>query len=626
MLEDRPVVEDVLPHARVANVQQRTDRRVEADLSSLVEDPIRHDAPHGVTEHRLGIALPDEVTGGDPLGDLEERPVEKGRSILDRLRHRVVVVLVEDGRHRLVKELVEHPVAKEPPAVSLLAERLTPGPVQEAGEDLRVQKDVVAELGGLDEHLGIGQVRVPHERPHPPPPRLQGRAEPLRVLTHLIEVRVVVVVVPAEELVCSGSADRDPVPLLGQGLDQKPLDVVADRVNGRVVVPDQRSQPVEEATRLEGDTGVPDAEGFHRVIDQRPLVVPLVRTHDREAVHVMVEDVAGHADQAVGVDAATHQEGQRHVRPQTQPHGSKHSLPDAGHGLLVGQRLGRFVAGPPVALLAACAVRFDGEHRAWPDLPQPDVERRAILIEGLVPVDEVAVQVLVVDGQTAPEQGRDQLDLRAEVDPLGTRIEVKRLLPEAVPAQQKAALGFVVQRKRPHPLTAVEALGTIRGKDPKEHLGVALRAKLAVCPAVGAPKLPVVVDLAVVDDDPRAEAHGLVGPRLEIDDAETGVEQVDAPARGRLVPVETAGVRAPVMHETQTLIEPLLVDRGRSKVTGYSAHASDERESFTTETQRREDSPRRRGNAEKTKSKNDSLCSWVAWASSACPCFQASRC
>jgi hypothetical protein len=168
---------------------------------------------------------------------LEERPVQERRAVLDREAHRVEVVLVQDHRDRLVEELVEHPVAKQVAGEGGLVEALVERRRQVAAELVRAQVDVVAEARIAHEALGVGEVRIAHQRRDVRAPR----GERDRVERDLAQVEEVVVVIAAEELVRGRTADRHLVARPVNRLHQEPVDVVGDRRDRRVVVADERS-------------------------------------------------------------------------------------------------------------------------------------------------------------------------------------------------------------------------------------------------------------------------------------------------------------------------------------------------------------------------------------------------
>ncbi len=138
-----------------------------------------------------------------------------------------------------------------------------------------------------------------------------------------------------------------------------------------------------------------------RVLHQILLLVARVRVDDGEAVHVVAEDTLRDADQRVRIDAAAHAERQRHVGAQPQLDRADQPLARAGHRLVVRHLL--VGAGTPGAssVLGLGTIGRQHEGRARTQLPHALEERVAALVERLVAVDEIPVQVIGVDGQSA---------------------------------------------------------------------------------------------------------------------------------------------------------------------------------------------------------------------------------
>src|SRR5207245_1428893 len=111
------------------------------------------------------------------------------------------------------------------------------------------------------------------------------------------------------------------------------------------------------------------------------------------------------------------------------------------------------------------------------------------------------------------------VELGREGELAGDLADVERLDPEWVAGEEQPPGASVPQRDREHAPQTVE-----EGSPPllvavHEHLGVAVRAEAMAGALELTPQLPVVVDLAVLDD---GDAAVLVGDRLvarlEVDD------------------------------------------------------------------------------------------------------------
>src|SRR6266508_2067279 len=70
---DGALVEQGSAHPRIVAVEQREDRRVESHLPPTVDDDVGRDATERVAQHRLRVAVPDEMSRRDAERELEER-------------------------------------------------------------------------------------------------------------------------------------------------------------------------------------------------------------------------------------------------------------------------------------------------------------------------------------------------------------------------------------------------------------------------------------------------------------------------------------------------------------------------------------------------------------------------
>ena len=151
-------------HGVRARIQVVEQGRVEADLARIVDHRVGNETAHGVAQHGLGAAVAHEMAGRDLLAPVEQIGVEVGRAVLDREVHGVEIVVVEDDRDALVKQLVGHAVAQQGRGVDTLSERLAHGRTSMADEALGVEIDVIARERPADEVVGILQKRIAHDR------------------------------------------------------------------------------------------------------------------------------------------------------------------------------------------------------------------------------------------------------------------------------------------------------------------------------------------------------------------------------------------------------------------------------------------------------------------------------
>ena len=426
--------------------------------------------------------------------------------------------------------------------------------------------------GILDEVVGVLEERVANDRRDVLLPVVDRAPEECLVVAHVIEVGEVVVVVAREQLVRGRPADRDAVPVLVDRLHQEPVHEVGDRVERGVVVAHKLAQLGEEVALVGGNRGVAHAEHLLGVLDHVVLLVALVLVDDREAVHVVVENVLGDRDERHRVDPAAHAERERNVGTEAQLDRPDQALPRARDRLLVRHAVGVRPGALPVAATALLAGGPALEPAAGRQLLEALEERLAGLVERLVAVDEIAAQVGVVHPQRLAEQRCDELDLGAEVEVVTVAVDVQRLLAEAVAAQPQRLRPLVVAGEAPHAFAPVERVPAAAVERRGQHLGVGLGAELGACVAEVVADLEVVVELAVEGEPRRARAERLVGARIEVDDAQPREQQVDAVARVGRERAVGAGVRPAVVHEAQRPLDALARDGRRPGVAGYSAH------------------------------------------------------
>ena len=171
-LEDRAVPSSAVTHRGSERSSSESIGALKPTLRRC-RARVRCDSAGRVAQHRLRGAVPDQMPGRDAVGELDQCPVEEGRAVLDREVHRVEVVLVQDHRHRLVQQLVQHAVAQEVGRVALFGERLGPWRSQSKPQARRRR----GRCGRGSRRRGrtgrVAEVGVAHERPHVPLPRCE---------------------------------------------------------------------------------------------------------------------------------------------------------------------------------------------------------------------------------------------------------------------------------------------------------------------------------------------------------------------------------------------------------------------------------------------------------------------
>ena len=149
---------------------------------------------------------------------------------------------------------------------------------------------------------------------------------------------------------------------------------------------------------------------------------------------------------------------------------------------------------------------------------------------------------------------------------------VERLFGEAVAGQEEAVLAAVIDREAPHALEPVDAGRAVCQVGLEQDLRVGGGRETDASLLEFPPQLDVVVDLAVEDQRAVADGERLVGARVEIDDAQPGVEQSDI---GAAVP---EGQHGPDGRGRGFASGPVSAGSGRgpcgpADVSGDSAHA-----------------------------------------------------
>ena len=170
-------------------------------------------------------------------------------------------------------------------------------------------------------------MRIADDRLDVPAPCRDRFIVEIAVVADFVQILVVMIVVPGKQLISSGAADRDSIAVCGDRLHQEPLGVVGDGVDGRIMLKDQLTESAEKIRCINVNGCVADSQLLHCVLDHRLFVVSLVVIDDREAMHIVIEHTFGDTDERVRIDAAAHEECERHISAQTKLHGADQSIP-----------------------------------------------------------------------------------------------------------------------------------------------------------------------------------------------------------------------------------------------------------------------------------------------------------
>src|SRR5205085_7356795 len=125
----------------------------------------------------------------------------------------------------------------------------------------------------------------------------------------------------------------------------------------------------------------------------------------------------------------------------------------------------------------------------------------------------------------APEGAR----LAREHEPAAARAVVERLDPKAVARAEEPSPRAVPEREGPHAVEALDAALAPLAVGGEDDLGVGRAAEAVALGLELAAELPVVVDLAVVDEPKRAvlAREGLVARVAQVDDREPAEAERD---------------------------------------------------------------------------------------------------
>ena len=201
------------------------------------------------------------------------------------------------------------------------------------------------------------------------------------------------------------------------------------------------------------------------------------------------------------------------------------------------------------------------ERHAGRQLGQPFEKSRRLLVERLVTVDEVARDLLAIDGQGGPEEGEDEFRLGTEIEPLLVAMNEQRLLPKAVAAQDEAALVLIEKGKRPHTLASVQGGDTLVRQKLEHHLRVSTGLECPTGSFKIVAEFSVIIELAVKGDVAIAKGHRLYAAGVRVDDAEPAMEQEHGLPVAAHVLLGALAVGTAAIHESEARGHSVL--RGR---------------------------------------------------------------
>ena len=168
---------------------------------------------------------------------------------------------------------------------------------------------------------------------------------------------------------------------------------------------------------------------------------------------------------------------------------------------------------------------------------------------------------------------RQRAQLGGELEPARDDAVEQRLDPEAIAGEDEAAASGIPDRDREHAAQALRESRPVLLVEMDEHLGVAVGAEAVALRLQLGAELPVVVELAVLDDD---DAAVLVRDRLvaglEVDDRQPAGGETDG-----AVDVDAARVGPAVDERRAHRLEPAPVrPRGRHD-SADPTHAAESR-------------------------------------------------
>jgi len=354
--------------------------------------------------------------------------------------------------------------------------------------------------------------------------------------------------VAAEQLVGAHPREQDLHPRLpGRPADQVGVDGggVADRLVER------RHHPGQEVDHVGGDLDLVQLDavagchlaGVVGVVGHGLETLVLGAEGDRVGVDGGVGPLGQNGDDA-GVESAGEEGRHGHVGDQVGSHRLLDDGPEVGRRGTVGGG-GGHVGQPPVV------VELRGP--VGPDL-QPGAGRQLVdVLDDATLVGDPVVEHRRHQGpglhlQLGPDGAHQRLQLRGEHHPVAPAADEEGLDPELVTGQEEMARALVEDGEGEHAPEPVEG-----GRPPPsprlEHdLGVGAGPEAHPGGGQLGPQLPVVVELAVVDQGQAVAAEGLGGGVGEVDDRQAPVGQVG----GHPVVdegVQPGAVGPPVGHE-----------------------------------------------------------------------------
>ena len=256
-------------------------------------------------------------------------------------------------------------------------------------------------------------------------------------------------------------------------------------------------------------------------------------------LRVIAEKHARGSDDRRRVDASGELRGHRHVASQVELDALEEEVANVVRGLLEACLAVRVRIDAPVAgrLGEPRPIEVDLEEMGGRELADLREERPVARVSRAEA--EVVDQALGIDAPADSRELEERSRLRAERDAPAPPGQVERLDPEGVAGQQEAARADVEVREGEHPDEALEDPGSPFVEPRQQHLRVGARAKAPPQRLELGPKLEVVRDLAVEDDEGRAvhAGHRLPARLRRVEDREAPAEEEEArPGRARSAP------------------------------------------------------------------------------------------
>ena len=272
---------------------------------------------------------------------------------------------------------------------------------------------------------------------------------------------------------------------------------------------------------------------------RRRFVMGAVRKPDVEGRRALARGTAVRRDDERRVDPAGQERRDGHVRHRLGLHGAQQRARRRLDGLRHGARA---IGAGLDALVLAQALSRGPDREGARSRERLDVCEPGGGLRDVAEAEKVVAGLAVDLGPEARER-EDRLHLAREHPLAGVTRIVQRLHPEPVPGQEETALPPVVDGEREDPPQQGDHLlaGFLVQVD--EDLGVRGAAEAVAAALQLGGELPVVVDLAIVDDPdaPILVAHRLVAGGRQVDERQAAVHEL-AP----LVRPMALAVRAPM--------------------------------------------------------------------------------